>query len=134
MRHESLGLLALLGLTSCVLGTTARGFGPAVTPRGVRTSLEIPGPIKRVSGELIEVGDSALLLALPSAELVSVRYRSIKAASFRQVTVDWTGGARPTPAVLERLRLVSRYPQSLSADRLEALLTASGHPRVRELP
>jgi hypothetical protein len=123
-------VLALLA-AACVFGPSAAKFEPARGPHGVTATITTTGGTL-VTGELIEVRDTGLLVAHPTA-IVSVPYTATRSAAFAQTTLAIKGGQAPAPSVRERLRLLSRFPQGLSAPLLQQLLAARGQAEVTEV-
>jgi hypothetical protein len=139
-------------LTACSHGMTAAKYQPALGPRGVTLVLTVGQRL--LSGELIEVRETGLVIlvggsVMPSAlsvpaggassqapaqgSLQFVAYGEIRSSR----TVDQTGSSpaimdqrAPDPDVREHLRLLSRFPQGLTAELLQLLLTAHGQPEL----
>jgi hypothetical protein len=116
----------LLLLVACSIGTTGRNYQPAKGPAGAIVTLELSGQRKAV-GELLAVEDSALLV-LQGRELVRVSLPLI--LSGKAPKVSFTGG-NLTAETRERLRLISRYPQGVSAELEARLREAYGQSGVR---
>ena len=124
------GTLAPLALVACHVGTRASSFAPAVDPEGV--SAQIVTHAGTFDAELLAVSDTGLLL-LRNRTLVLARYAVIREATFQQVAETVERGVAPDSATRERLRLISRFPQGVSRERLRALLAAYGQPAVEVL-
>lgn len=129
MRRIGTGLAAL-ALAACHLGTRASSFAPAVDPEGVSVSITSRGAA--LEAELLAVSDTGLLL-LRDRTVVFARYTAIREATFQQVSDVIDRGVTPDPATRERLRLISRFPQGVSAQRLRALLAGYGQEWVEVL-
>jgi hypothetical protein len=114
--------VALLA-AGCRLGTTAPKFVPSLAPEGVRATLVLRSG--RVTGELLAVTDSALVIRryAETPPIAFVRYRAIYSSSFHQVGAALEGGRPPRAEDRETLRLVSRFPQGLSPELLQQLLS-----------
>lgn len=127
MARAAAAAIALL-VASCRLGTTVPKFMPAQTPEGVRATLLLRSG--RVSGELLAVTDSALVIRRYTAAppIALVPYKAIHGSSFHQVGATLEGGHPPRAADRETLRLVSRFPQGLSPDLFQRLL--AGHAQT----
>jgi hypothetical protein len=110
----------------CRLGTTVPKFVPAVAPEGVRATLVLG--TGRVVGELLAVTDSALVVRRYTATppIALVPYKAIHRSSFHQVGAALEGGHPPRAEAREKLRLVSRFPQGLSPDLMQRLLSGYG--------
>jgi hypothetical protein len=109
------------------------------------------GP-RQVSGELIEVRESGLViltagdvmpppssptasassLARDQGKLLFVAYGEILSSKIDRTSASFAIKDRSAPdrIVRERLRLLSRFPQGLTADLLQLLLTAHGQTEL----
>src|SRR5688572_25049074 len=117
--------IALPLVAACMVGTSGRGYAPARGAAGATVSLELPG--KRVIlGELLAVEETTLLL-LQQQQLTRVTIAAIESGKAPKVSF---AGRALSPATRERLRLVSRYPQGVSAELEARLLQAYGAPSV----
>jgi len=133
MRAVPIVLAAWLGLAGCHVGPRLRTFPPAQGPEGVAARLVTRS--RQVRGEVLVVQDTALIVR-GGDSLYFVPIAAIRQGTFPKVIeveirkgefVRW-GTSR------ERLRLVSRFPQGLSDDRLQALLAAYGQRALVEVP
>lgn len=127
---RGVALLGGLGLAGCHLGTGVGSFAPATHAGGVPVSVESRSA--RLDAELLSVSDTGLLLASDSG-LVFAPYRAIRGATFGQVSEEISKGEAPHAATRERLRLISRFPQGVSAERVRALLAAYHQDSLRVL-
>ena len=123
-------LISTLALGGCHFGTRAQTFGPAQGPEGVHTGITTMGA-GWISGELLEVQDTALLV-LSDERLVLVPFDLMRSAQFDEMGSDTTISDQEAPSIAarERLRLVSRFPQGVTAELLEELLAAYGQDEV----
>src|SRR5687767_10293468 len=112
-------MIALLLLAACVVGTTGRSYAPARGPAGAMVSLELSGR-RMVSGELLAV-EEATLLVLQEQQLVRIAMAMIDSGKAPRISF---AGRSMSADTRERLRLVSRYPQGVSAELEERLLRA----------
>jgi len=122
--------LSLLAFNGCHVGSRAQSFAPAQAPEGVFAEIFITtGGF--ISGELLEVQDTALLL-LSDQQLFLLPYAIVRRAHFAQMKSDTTisDEEAPSTAVREKLRLVSRFPQGVTPELLEQLLAAYGQSEV----
>lgn len=119
--------LAALALTACHIGTRVSSFAPAIDPAGVPVA--IASRTASFQAELLAVSDTGLLV-LRNRTVVFARYSAIREATFQQLSDAIAGGVAPDAATRDRLRLISRFPAGVSADRLRALLRAYGQPAV----
>ena len=80
---------------------------------------------------MLEVQDTALLV-LSAERLVLVPYDQVRSAQFGEMGSNTTisNQVAPNIAVREKLRLVSRFPQGVTAELLEELLAAYGQDQV----
>ncbi|MFN2563710.1 MAG: hypothetical protein ABR499_01695 [Gemmatimonadaceae bacterium] len=127
-----LPLAAAAVVTACVVraGQRTDHYVLANEPRGVTARLSVEGR-GAVSGELLEVQDTAFLL-MAGPEVLVVPYHRLQGASFEQTGRYHVGAQGPTPAARNELRLRSRYPQGVSPEVLAKLLALTGQsaPRV----
>ena len=118
--------VVVLGVGGCHSGPSAEHFAPAMGPRGVLVSVDVGR--SKVSGELLEVQDSALLvLQLDVTKVMLVPLREIRTAVFHQRGPMVMHGAfiiGGTAAA--EARLLSRYPAGLTPTLRTALLAAYG--------
>jgi hypothetical protein len=113
----------LLGLASCSVGPRAEKFAPAHSPGGADVRLEFGKGKPLAVGELIAVQDTALLIREESV-LELVPFASISRGAATASGSRASFARRPTPAVRERLRLLSRYPGGVTPELLRQLLAA----------
>ena len=124
-----LPVLALLLVAACPIGTTGRGYAPAKGPAGATVTLELTGH-RRIVGELLAVEDTALLV-LEDRQLVRVPLPLIVSGNAPKVSFNGQTATGGLGEPGERLRLISRYPQGVSAELEERLLQAYGQSGVR---
>ncbi len=137
--------VALLVLAGCShdVGPKVEEFRPAQLPNGVNISINlhrgfVPG--NKLQGELlatVENGVVMLLHAPKAVESGSFRFFEIHFPMMRSIQVEQIGkssvrseGKALDEARLERLRLLSRYPQGLSDDLRAALLKSYGESQI----
>jgi hypothetical protein len=121
-------LPVLILCAACSLGTTVRDYPPAHGPAGAAVSIELPNRAM-IFGELLAVEPESFLI-LEGGQMVRVAIRLIRAGkapklSFTSATLD--------DNTRERLRLISRYPQGISAVLEARLLQAYQLTAVREV-
>jgi len=136
-------LILVLGSTGsgCSYGMKVGHFVPASGPRGVITRVAVGS--STFDAELIEIrGTGLLVLQNPGADpsssggpetrprLRSLPYGSIRSARFEQTNVAIADGVPPSQKDIRRLRLLSRFPQGVSPELLQALLHAYGQEQV----
>lgn len=127
----------------CAFGATAGTFRPAQGPAGVQA--HVATDTAEFHGELIEVRTSGLVLlsqssrgtgrrSRPAPEVVLrlLPFTSVRSARFEQMGegVMISGNQAPASAVLNRLKLVSRFPQGMSESTLAQLLSNCGQPAL----
>ena len=137
MRISSIPAAAMaLTLGACTLGSRPATFAPARSPQGIEARIT---PWARhytaatIVGELLSVSDSGLMVLSADRRLLHAHWPALARATFRQLGVRLEGGHAPDPRARERLRLVSRYPQGLSAELTSGLLASLGRERVEVL-
>ena len=130
-------LLVALFHGACAFGMTTEKFVPANNPAGVRTEVSTSGGVFR--GELLEVRDGALIVlsnggqdappgSAPKQLLRLIPFGSIVRARFDQhgSGFDIIDGRAPSGRVVERLRLLSRFPYGMSREVEAELLKVHG--------
>ena len=115
-------------LAACQLGTSASNYAPAKGPAGAILELRLADG-SRMTAELLAVEDSSYLL-LHEAKLTRIAMTQVRGASGPKVSFSGTLGA----TTRERLRLISRYPQGVSAELEGRLLQAYGQSAVVTRP
>ena len=137
MRIASIPAAAMaLTLAACTLGSRPATFGPAQSPRGIEariTPWALHYTAATIAGELLSVTDSGLVLLSADRRLLHAHWPALQSARFRQLGVRLDNGNAPDHRARERLRLVSRYPQGLSAELASRLLASLGRERVEVL-
>lgn len=124
MRAVPIALVAWLGLSGCHVGPRPESFPPAQRPEGVAARLVTRS--RQVRGEVLVVQDTALIVRgdslyfVPVAVIREGTFHAMREAEIRRGAFVRKRDGR------ERLQLVSRFPQGLTADRLQALLAAYG--------
>lgn len=123
-----MGIVPLLVIVlGCSVGTHAGSFEPAQSGAGIsvviRTDAGGPG------AELLEVQDTALLVVAAN-RVTLVPFRVMTEVRVHQREHLNFGREGPSLRQREELRLVSRYPQGVSATLLERLLAAYGQTEL----
>ena len=128
-------VLLLLVVAGCTVGIKLEEFKPAQGPHGVQMEVSLNGePIRGndVVGELLAVQADGVLLLVPefsgrpqaATTIVLVPYWMMKTANLEQMgkaKVE-SQGEEMNKVYLDRLRMVSRFPQGLSDELLAPLL------------
>ena len=145
MKLRLIILLAFLANTACHVGPRIDEFEQARRPEGVPTTVRLHyGYLEggELSGELLEVTNDGLLLAIPDMrtglmtgkQLVFVPYAAMIDIDVDELGLKFLSETDSKPKRVrhqEELRLMSRFPQGLSAQLLERLLAAEGQSTVR---
>jgi hypothetical protein len=114
-----------LALSGCTIGVSQSEFA---RPGGEMTTAHVGDA--EIVGELLAVQDDGLLL-VAGRGIVLVPYAIISDVEFgRLEDFNWPRGRAPSAGALERLRLVSRFPQGVDGDLLERLLEARNQPEL----
>lgn len=123
-RDRGAAALLLLALLGCALGGSVERWKPSGQAAGSDIELFLLDG-RSVRGELLAL-DSAGFLVLEPARMVRIAQAAARSgAAFK------TGFDLPlSKDTRERLRLMSRYPQGVSAALEQALLAAYGWKRV----
>ncbi len=121
-------LLIVLVFGGCHVGPGPENYAIAHRATGVTTSITMS--VSGVSGELLEVRDSGLVV-LSAARVLLVPYRSIQRATFEQLDVSIGGGQPPSDEGRGILRTASRFPQGLNAELERRLLAALGQSELQ---
>ena len=129
-RASWLGLVSLMSIAGACTSnarTLERDLelGP-VRSHGVDGQLVVHG--RRVSGELLEVSDTAFVMQ-SGDEVVLVPKFAIDESNFRGL--DAHRGAELAGEVLEQHRLLSRFPMGMPPAVLRSLLRESGQSELR---
>jgi len=119
-------VLSLL-LAACSIGPSGKSYPPAKGPAGAAVEIELHRN-RGIGGELLAVEDTTLLL-VENRQLIRVAIPAVK--SLRGPRISTRQLDEP---MRQRLRLISRYPQGVSAELEARLLQAYGAPDVRRAP
>ena len=118
--NRVLVFLTLLLVSACTYGAREADFA---RPGGEIVTLDLGAG--EVGGELLAVRADGLVLRTDA--LIEVPWVMIRSASFERIgPIRWPERSKPAPDALERLRLVSRFPQGLDIDLSRRLLDAYG--------
>ena len=126
-----IAVAGVLLLTACYHGPSLYTFDPVRGPTGVDADLRLKK--QRVSGELLEVQDSALIVLTDSKKVVSVPLRAIRAGVFDKLGTLLIEGLEPQSA-LAKLRSFSRFPFGLTPELRARLLANYGQTEVELVP
>ena len=139
MKPAFIVLLAVWCIAGCSYGMTVGKFRPASSPEGVHAVVTTSS--LDMSGELIEVQESGLVILTsstgrqptsPERRLRLVPFSAIRSTAFDQLGSGYrvSGGSAPTPAAMDRLRRVSRFPHGLAPELLKRLLDSCGQTEL----
>lgn len=121
---------ALLLSPACRWGPRLERFEPATAPRGATLQVTTAQPGGLWEAELLAVSDSGVLVRT-GRPLVFLRWEQVRRGAVEDLGAEYRfGGGRPSGDVVERLRLVSRFPQGVDATLLQRLLAVSGQSGV----
>lgn len=122
-------------VAACSVGVKVEDFKPAQGLQGVHVTLQLNGDViegNRTAGELLAVRDDGILLEtteIPNSEVAKRRVVLIPFWMMKTATLEQMGRVRVASdgkaldeMKLNRLRLVSRFPQGLSDELLAILL------------
>ena len=116
-----IAVASALLLAACYHGPSIYTFDPVHRPTGIDADLRLEKT--RVSGELLEVQDSALVVLTDSRRVVSVPLREIRAGKFDRLGTLIIEGLDTKSAVV-KLRPFSRFPAGLTSELRARLLAA----------
>ncbi len=122
--------LVCLGITGCNVGPRVDDFQPAQGPAGARVTLDV-GPSMTVTGEFLAVEDTALIVLTSGQGVFVVPYTAIREGRVSQRGATIFRGRTPADRTRRRLRLVSRFPQGISPELMEALVAAYGRAELK---
>jgi len=122
-----IAVVGALLVAACYHGPSIYSFDPVRRPTGVDADLRLEK--KRVSGELLEVQDTTLILLTDSRKVVSVPVQGIRSGAFDKLGVMIGEGMDLQPA-LTKLRPFSRFPFGLTPELRARLLAVYGQTEV----
>jgi hypothetical protein len=126
-----LAFSALATLPACLhhYGTKVEKFPPAQSPKGVIG--EVVTSSTNYKGEVIEVRDTGIVI-LAVGRFRLVPYSAIRSSHFDGIGGPISGKKVPSSQNRERLRLVSRFPQGLTPEILQKLLSANAQTELAQ--
>jgi hypothetical protein len=130
LRRALAGLVLGAVAGACYTGAAPERHAPALTPRGHTVTLRLARTAaaraggNRLGGELLAVTDTALLV-LQEPRMLLVPWRAIESVEVPRTEYVLFGRRTPPGDALQQWRLLSRYPQGVSAPLLARLLAAS---------
>jgi len=142
----SVPLIFVLATAGCSTSVEVKDFKPAQGPQGIQMEISLNGDVidgNKIDGELLAVrGDGVLLNVAdyPGSGRAENTVVLIPFWMMDRATLEQMGSAKvesqgdeANKVYLERLRMVSRFPQGLSDELLAELLTELGQKEV-EVP
>jgi hypothetical protein len=126
-----LAFSALATLQACLrhYGTNVDSFPPAYSPKGVIG--EVVTSNTNYKGEVIEVRDTGIVI-LAAGTFRFVPYSAIISSHFNGIGGPISSKKVPSSQSRERLRLVSRFPQGLTPEILQKLLSANAQTELSQ--
>ena len=119
-------LAALLLAAGCHIGPQAKNHAPALRATGA--TVTVTTATGNVSGELLELRDSALVVLATQVTLVPIRAIERAAFSDTRLTMDRRYVLRPEER--EELRVLARYPYGIPATAMTKLLGSKGQTSI----
>jgi hypothetical protein len=138
--------LLLLSLTACLHGALPKSFPPAQGPDGATVTYQLRSSDKKWEGEVYAVDSAGFLirnrqeirghnLIFQDLRLVRIGWESIRRLDMHNLPFPFDVGMseKPTAERVQRIALVTRFPQGVSAELLANILASLGLDRVEEL-
>lgn len=136
-------IIVLVLVSSCSTGIEVDDFKPAQGPAGVQMELKLNGDVidgDKIEGELLAVRPDGVLLSVTGFTGHDSSAKSVVLIPFWMMNtaeLEQMGRARveskgeKNEIVLNRLRLVSRFPQGMSDELLADLMEAYGQSELQ---
>ena len=124
MRRSVTTIVAALLLGACQHGQRLSTFPAARSPAGVTAELRLRDTT--ISGELLEVQESALVVVTAEGRFIQVPIGRIRRGRFGGRTMVEAGIRAP----VAEIRSLSRYPAGLTPDLRMRLLSAYGQTQI----
>jgi hypothetical protein len=126
-----LAFTALATLQACLhhFGTKVESFPTAHSPEGIIGEVVTTGT--KYKGEVIEVRDTGIVI-LAAGTFRFVPYSAIRSSHFDGIGGPISSKKVPSFQNRERLRLVSRFPQGLTPEILQKLLSANAQTELAQ--
>lgn len=107
--------ISIVMVSACTIGKSAKDFDIAVVPRG--TLVRVSSGSAQYTGELVVVRDNGLVVA-GGGRMILFPFGSMNGMVATELGNAYRLAPREKPSgeKLERLRLVSRFPQGMNAD------------------
>ena len=129
MRRPILIIVVLASVVACRVGRRAETLPLAKAPGGAMGTIDLERG-NRIEGELLAVDDSALIV-LRGQTMVVVPWSNLRQALFPQMQYAMRSrGQSPDAATLRSLRLISHFPQGISAELRPKLAAMYGTDSV----
>ncbi len=126
---KSLAMISVLAVTACTIGKSGKDFAIATQPGGAMVGVVSSGGLLR--GELITVRDDGVVIT-SQKQLTFFPFASLGGLTVAGMKSDYhlSRGETPSREKLERLRLVSHFPQGLTPEIESRLLAQLGQPSI----
>ncbi|WP_411281514.1 hypothetical protein [Gemmatimonas sp.] len=132
-RFRVFALFACVLVTACRFGTKPGEIDWVNSPEGARIAMRVNGESQDRVGELLAVGDEGVVMR--GAQITRVSWSRVYAIDVDRLSgsYDLLRGEDASAPKRQRLALVSRFPQGLSAELLSQLLTVNKQTAVEEI-
>jgi hypothetical protein len=129
MTRHVMTAICLLLIAGCMVGGNVKKYQPAQGPAGATVELRMVDK-SFIRGELLAIEDSSLVV-LRDSVLNRVALSSVKEGRAPSLSF---AGSRLSSTQRDRLRLISRFPQGISAELEPRLLSAYGQSSIQSVP
>ena len=121
--------LSLLAFSACAIGKSGKDLAIATIPGGAQATVVSRGGA--IAGELVAVRDDGVVLSAQK-QLSFFPFASLGGLTIGQMKGDYklAAGERPSREKLDRLRLVSHFPQGLTPEVERRLLAQLGQTAI----
>ena len=128
-RNTSVATFCVVALLSaCAIGPSVSDYPPALSPQGMTVTVRL-ADVEFPGAELLEVGDSSVLVLTAQRELVRIYYARMRQFAPLHGPVLYRG-ASPRSRDIAAWRPLSRFPQGLVQAQVDTLLSFYGRQRV----
>jgi hypothetical protein len=127
MRIRNLMVAAsVICLSACVIGQNAAEWPFAKGPNGA--TVKLVGPTQTLTGELLEVRDEGVVVAGGDGKIVFAPFTTLRLLEVAEPAAAYVNSNDPHPAedVRSRLKVVSHFPQGMTADVRARMLARTG--------
>ena len=134
MQIRSLMLAAsVMCLAGCVIGQNAAEWQLAKGPSGA--TVKLGGPTQTLSGELLEVRDDGVVVESADGKIVFAPFTTLHQLEVTEPAAAYVNSSDPQPgeAARSRLKVVSHFPQGMTADIRARMLARAGQTELEVL-